>query len=257
MLNHVLHTTLKAFGHGPAAKRAKKNKGAKETRPPFPEMTEEDIALISKFAPFTMTGEKRQWALMQAVRYVDRAEIPGDIVECGVWKGGAMLLAKACHRNTSLQRRFYLFDTFAGMSAPTHRDRRMIDDADARTEFMVARRDGHVDWCYAPLEEVRGNFQRFGLLDENVIFCQGPVEDTLRARPLPDQIAILRLDTDWYESTKIELEVLYPRLARGGILIIDDYGWWRGSKEAVEEYFAQRPVFLMPIDHDCRLVVKL
>jgi hypothetical protein len=89
------------------------------------------------------------------------------------------------------------------------------------------------------------------------VFRQGMVEDTLKNEPLPERIAILRLDTDFYESTKIELELLYPRLAPGGVLIVDDYGLWQGSKKAVDEYFGDKPPLLMPIDYTARYAIKV
>jgi O-methyltransferase len=104
---------------------------------------------------------------------------------------------------------------------------------------------------------VKEAFSNHGLLDEHVIFCPGPVEETLLDEAsLPDEIALLRLDTDWYKSTRIELEVLYPRLARGGVLILDDYGHWKGAREAADEFFASRPLLLCPIDYTCRIAVK-
>ena len=92
---------------------------------------------------------------------------------------------------------------------------------------------------------------------DNVQLITGKVEDTLlKKENLPQSISILRLDTDWYESTKIELEVLYPRLVKGGILIVDDYGLWNGSRRAVDEYFKDSNVWLHYIDEDCRLLIK-
>jgi hypothetical protein len=93
---------------------------------------------------------------------------------------------------------------------------------------------------------------------EKMHFVQGAVEKTLREHELPPSIAVLRLDTDWYESTKVEMEVLYPRLARGGVLMIDDYGHYAGSRRAVDEYFSEAGIvpLLQPIDYTGRIFVK-
>src|SRR5262249_6800965 len=119
--------------------------------------------------------------------------------------------------------------------------------------------DTHNEWCYASLDDVRNNFVNVGLLSNNVVFVQGDVTQTLaNEENLPKSISVLRLDTDWYESTKKELEVLYPRLNRGGVLLIDDYGYWAGSKQATDEFFAknQNRPFLQYTDSSGRLAVK-
>ena len=130
------------------------------------------------------------------------------------------------------------FDTFAGMTAPTINDVNFRGEV-AQAKFDASQRADHNEWCYAPLEEVRANFEKAALLSDRVRFVKGDVALTLAdSGNLPAAIAVLRLDTDWYESTKAELEVLYPRLAAGGILIIDDYGHWGGARKAVDEYLA-------------------
>jgi O-methyltransferase len=126
--------------------------------------------------------------------------------------------------------------------------------------FNELQRDSHNDWCYASLDDVKANFRNAGLLDDNIIFVQGDVAVTLEVpNNLPERIATLRLDTDWYESTKKELQILYPRLSVGGVLIIDDYGYWAGAREAVDEYFKgcnNRP-FLVYNDYTGRAGVKV
>ena len=112
-------------------------------------------------------------------------------------------------------------------------------------------------WCYASLNEVRDNFKRMQLLSDDIKFIKGDVCLTLKeSENLPTKIAMLRLDTDWYQSTKIELQVLFPLLAHSGILVVDDYGWWKGSKIATDEYFKNTPVFMSYVDQGARLIVK-
>lgn len=210
-----------------------------------------DIRLLKEIAPLTMTQIERQWAMLSAVRYVDRADIEGDIVECGVWRGGNMILAK---KVCAKPRKFWLYDTFAGMSEPTQAD---VDIAggSALDRIDAYQKEDHNAWCFASLEDVRQNFGN--LLDESVHLIRGKVEDTLAvAENLPEKIALLRLDTDWYESTKAELEILYPRLQSGGVCIIDDYGHWQGARQAVDEYFANEAILLQRIDYTARMFVK-
>lgn len=207
---------------------------------PYP-VAADDRSLMERFAPYTMTSPERQYALLRAVRYIDAANIPGDIVECGVWRGGSMMIAKAA---SARPRRFHLFDTFTGMTPPT--------DADVEHTGQAAsvRLDDPWFVCEASIEDVRRNLDTFGFLNDSTRLIKGPVEETLRdPANLPDHIALLRLDTDWYESTKVELETLYPRLASGGVLIIDDYGHWRGARQATDEYFSDRPILLSHVDY--------
>lgn len=193
---------------------------------------------------------------MKAVQFIDRHAIPGDIVECGVWRGGNMMMVKDARRESPINRRVWLYDTFAGMSEPTELDVK-FSGSDARSKFTKAKREDYTDWCYASLEDVQNSFASFSLLEEDLRFVKGKVEDTLAVpEQVPDEIALLRLDTDFYESTLAELQILYPRLAPGGVLIVDDYGTWKGAKAAVDEYFADKQPLLCPIDRDCRLVIK-
>jgi O-methyltransferase len=168
--------------------------------------------------------------------------VDGDFVECGVWRGGNSLIAADVFARAGASRGVYLFDTFAGMTEPTAFDVRAHDGSNAMVSFSSSKRETHSEWCYASLEEVRGEFADLGLLGPNVRFVEGDVIESLKNEAnLPKTIAVLRLDTDWYESTRVELEVLYPRLGPGGVLIVDDYGHWGGVRKAVDEYFEDRP----------------
>jgi O-methyltransferase len=230
-------------------------------RPPrldrvIPEISPAQAALLERFSAYTMTSVERQWALVGAIDYLNANRIPGDIVECGVWRGGNMLIAKELCKGAPLPRKFYLYDTFTGMAAPTGADVTMSGEPAEKT-FRARERADYTDWVYASLDDVRGNFRDAGLLDDAAVFVKGKVEDTLRdAANLPGAIALLRLDTDFYESTKAELETLYPRLVPGGVLIVDDYGHWQGARKAVDEYFRDAHPLLIRIDYTARLMVK-
>jgi O-methyltransferase len=222
----------------------------------IPEISPAETALLERFSAYTMTGIERQWALISAISYLNANRIPGDVVECGVWRGGNMLIAKELCKGSPLARKFYLYDTFAGMSAPSAADVTSSGEPAEKT-YRERQRSDHTDWVYASLDDVRDNFRNAGLLDDEVFFIKGKVEDTLRIEAdLPKQIALLRLDTDFYESTKAELEVLYPRLVPGGVMIVDDYGHWRGARKAVDEYFRDAHPLLVRIDYTARLMVK-
>jgi hypothetical protein len=195
-----------------------------------------------------------------ACKYIAINKIPGDFVECGVYKGGNALIAAKIFDLYKINKKVYLFDTFTGMSEPTKHDSRTGDKSSTLNKYLSRQQNDHTDWAYASIEEVKENFRKIGLLKDNVIFCKGKVETTLNlVSNIPETISFLRLDTDWYESTKKELEVLYSKLVLGGILVVDDYGQFDGARKAVDEYFKihSPPPFLSLIDNGARIGVKV
>jgi len=224
-----------------------------------PDLDSGFASLYESCAPFTMTSVERMFALYNAIEYIEAAGIPGDIVECGVWRGGSSRLAALKLRALgSSARTLHLFDTFEGMPAPTDAD---VQHSTGETAARILDRgerveDANNEWAYAPLSGVQRTMAETGY--PRVKYIQGKVEETLPASA-PAQIALLRLDTDWYESTRHELEHLYPRLADGGVLIIDDYGYWEGARKAVDEYFreAGRTILLNRIDDTGRIALKI
>jgi hypothetical protein len=204
--------------------------------------------------PLTMTSPERIYAVIQAVRYLARAAISGALVECGVWKGGSMAaVARTLLQMNDVSRDLYLFDTFRGMTKPGVVD---VDYSGKQASKVWAESNGA--WCEAPLEQVKGALHATGYPNDKIHFIEGRVEDTIPAYA-PESIALLRLDTDWYESTHHELIHLFPRLTRAGVLIIDDYGHWQGSRKACDEYFEQNrvPILLNRIDVGGRVAVRL
>jgi hypothetical protein len=215
-----------------------------------------DRDLVLRVEPFTMTTLDRRASLVGAIDHVVRHAIAGDIVECGVWRGGSMMLAAlALMARGDTSRHLWLYDTFQGMSEPGAQDRSVSGETAAAALARTPRGEGV--WCEASLADVRGNLASTGYPQERIHFVEGKVEDTIPAT-LPGRVALLRLDTDWYESTRHELRHLYPLLSRHGILVIDDYGYWQGARQAVDEYFAARPglIYLHRVDNTARLLVK-
>lgn len=213
-------------------------------------------AMIKCVRPFTMLSAERIVAFRDAVLYVDRFNIPGSIVECGVWRGGSiMAAARTLLDIKALDRELYLFDTFEGMTEPTDVDYDIRGVLASSRLAHTHRLRGSV-WAYASLEDVRRNVLGTGYPAARVHFVKGPVEETLPDQA-PEEIAVLRLDTDWYESTKHELTHLIPRLARNGVLIIDDYGYWKGARKAVDEFLeaSDRPILLNRTDRTGRIAM--
>jgi O-methyltransferase len=220
--------------------------------PSWPDMDAQTIALFRSVRSFTMTSIERVYALRESVKYIIRHNVPGSIVECGVWKGGSMMAVAKTLLELETERDLYLFDTFEGMPPPTAVD---VDLYGVQADVLL--KTNPMTPAIAPFEEVCRNMYSTGYNPARINLVRGRVEDTL-PRAAPREIALLRLDTDWYQSTLHELVHLYPRLIKGGILIIDDYGHFVGSKKAVDEYFQKNgiPIFLNRIDYTGRLAVK-
>jgi O-methyltransferase len=224
----------------------------------FPDLEPWVAEVIAKARPFTMTSNERISALCHAVRYVAKSGIPGDIVECGVWRGGSMMAAAmTLLMAEDLSRTLHLFDTFEGMPPPTEADREAASGSAAAALLERADKASSLIWAYSPLDEVRANLASTNYPADRMRFIIGKIEDTI-PRESPEKIAILRLDTDWYESTRHELIHLYPKLSIGGVLIIDDYGHWEGARKAVDEYIGDNRlrILLQRIDYTGRIAVK-
>ena len=219
----------------------------------------QELEIMRAVKDHTSSGPERLTGLMNAVRYLVENKIPGDFVECGVWRGGSMMAAMSTLINLGdTSRRFHLFDTYEGMSAPTEKD--VMFDGQKASDLLNATKKAEGPgnyWCVAGIEDVRASVASTGYPMDRIHLVKGKVEDTIPAQA-PDQIALLRLDTDWYESTAHELLHLYPRLSPNGVLIIDDYGHWQGARRAVDEYFAKTPFkpLLTRMDYTGRMAVK-
>ena len=205
--------------------------------------------IIKAVQPYTKSFPQRMASMYEALLSVDRDGIQGDVVECGVWRGGNIMMA----RIVSPERKCWLYDTFDGMTMPDP-DLDVKPDGWRAIDRYHLKINGGTKWAAAPIEEVQESFKALGL-EENCIWVRGPVEDTLLSGDLPRSIAVLRLDMDWHSPTKIALERLYPLLVPGGFLIIDDYGHWLGCKKAVDDYFGEIPR-MIEVDYSCRMLQK-
>ncbi len=220
----------------------------------------EFMEIYAECSKYTMTSIERMYALYSSVKYVLKNNIPGDFVECGVWRGGSsMLMAFLLHRYDKQWRKIYMYDTYEGMPPPTDVDK-SFDKVSAQEQLEKSSlSDPDSVWCYSSFDEVTANIARTGLLSDRIVMVKGKVEDTIPNVVPQSGIAILRLDTDWYESTRHELIHLYPMLVSKGVLIIDDYGHWEGCRKAVDEYFEKVPegILLTRIDQTGRLGIKI
>jgi O-methyltransferase len=234
----------------------------RKVAPEYADFTPEMRALVERVTPYTQTPPERIAALTTAVDYVVRKQVRGDFVECGVWRGGSMMAVAVTLKSLGVSDRdLWLYDTYEGMTPPTEAD---VDFAGV-SQYELDRATKAAKPAHHPgagpqrgpnLESVQAAMASTGYPSERMHFVKGPVEETIPGTA-PDAVALLRLDTDWYASTHHELVHLYPRLARGGVLVLDDYGHFQGARKAVDGYFADDPVLLNRIDYSARIAVKL
>lgn len=231
--------------------------GVRELPPKYPQdFSPYTRELWDKVSPYTMTSQARVANLERAVRYVVANNIDGDFVECGVGAGGSMMAIAFTLRTLQIEdRRLLLYDTFEGMARPTAEDISILGKPATR-KYERKTKDGECTWHNFPLEDVQANMARTQYPSDAIFFHKGLVQDTL---PLNDSraIALLRLDTNLYESTVVECAQLIPKLKPGGVLIIDDYFRWLGQQKAVDEYLesAGSRMLLTRIDDHCAMGV--
>ena len=222
------------------------------------DMEPEFQELFDFVRPQTMTSVERLYDLYKSVEFIVKGGVPGDLIECGVWRGGSMMMvAKSLLQMGDTSRRLYLFDTYEGHPKP---DKTKDHDLWGNSAYDEWQEHQHSsagsDWARVSIEEVRQNMESTGYPMSNVVLVKGKVEDTA-VMNAPESIALVRLDTDWYESTRIGLQTFWPHLSERGILIADDYGHYKGQRQAIDEYFAGSPVLMHRVDYSCRSIMKL
>lgn len=200
-------------------------------------------SILGICSPLSLLSHERLQNNINAITAIEKNRIEGDVVEIGVWKGGSMLaMIKAYECLKTTPRSFYLYDTFEGMTPEGPYD----IDSQGHTATSLISSPGIK--CIAHLDEVKRNIQTNCSLPDTQIHYQ--VGDIMKNTLVPERIACLRLDTDWYESTRHELETFYPKVVSGGWVIIDDYGHWLGCRRAVDEFLAAHPdINLIPVDY--------
>ncbi|HSY75753.1 MAG TPA: TylF/MycF/NovP-related O-methyltransferase [Bacteroidia bacterium] len=180
----------------------------------------------------TMMGMRRLNNLEYCIRDVIKNNAEGDFIELGVWRGGATILMRAMLKEMNItNRNVWVADSFEGLPNPDS-DKYPADKGDNHSQFGELA---------VSINEVKQNFEKYGLLDEQVKFLKGWFKDTLPNAPIKN-LAILRLDGDMYESTMDGLVNLYPKLSKGGYIIVDDWGAVPACKQATEDYRKQRGI---------------
>lgn len=184
-----------------------------------------------------------------AIKYILENNLEGAVIECGVFDGNMELIwIKELMQNNAV-RDIYLYDTFNGMTTPCEFDFTAPDSkyfSMNKEELFRNWSAGKINeqthsWCYAPLEKVKARLYATGYPPDHIHYIVGNVCETLKDKAnIPNKIAILRLDTDWYESSKFELEQMYDHVVPGGVIVFDDYYHWEGQRKATDDFFKSR-----------------
>ena len=190
-------------------------------------------ALILQLIPrYTKVSVKRLINLYRLTQQTNKLNLPGDIVECGVWNGGSAAMMGVADRDDETSgrvRKLWLFDSFRGLPAPSNKDGKQ-----ARETYFQG-------WCQGEPEKVKRIFRRFRLSLQYVSTVAGWFDETLHTADL-QTIALLHIDADWYASVKIVLDTLYDKVVEGGFVVLDDYWRWPGCREAVTDYLKEHQI---------------
>lgn len=254
-MKRFLKETVKVFGFD-VSRITESNRVPAE----FPsDFEDEYVDVIKKCRPYTMTSNERLYQLMLCVKYIVQNNIKGDFVECGVWRGGSILAMIETLKMLGISdRQIHLFDTFSSQDIFATKEPTEADTPfnSTREELRISLAAEKVDFS-VNVADVRNLMAQTGYPEKNLSFHVGRVEDTIPVSSI-DSISLLRLDTDWYDSTKVQLESFYHRVSLNGVVIFDDYGFWKGHKKAVDEFLNSHRIQPLMIrnDQSCRFLIK-
>ena len=222
------------------------------------ELDPETKEIFKKVKPFTMTSEIRLWSMVQSLDWIINKKIDGEIVETGCWKGGNLFLCDLYLKSKGINnKKIYGYDTFSGMPLPEKNDFKWQRSFNETLErWSMNNQKNKNNWAIVNKKNVLDNIKKIKA-EESIKLIEGKVEDSLLIKNnLPKKIAMLRIDTNFYKSTKFALEVLEPLVEKEGVIIFDDYGSWVGASKAIDEYFKNKFVWLHRVDRGSRLLIK-
>jgi O-methyltransferase len=219
--------------------------------------------MINECNKYTMVGKGHLNVLSGIISTLNKNKINGSLVECGIWKGGCIAWMTYCQSRFNAERKIYLYDTFKGMTEPKNEKNgtksQLYYDEITNNKRCAPWDKWHGEnrWAYAPKLFVKDVMDKIPYNKNNISYIEGDICETLNDNNnIPDDIALLRLDTDWYESTKKELDVLFPKVTKGGYVIVDDYYTWQGAKIATDEFLKKNRNIKM-VKSDRFMFIKL
>lgn len=254
-IKNLIKKTINKLGYNISKTNAKQYNNL------LPQDLDEDFVSIFQSNPNIGHFTEKLYTTYKATEYIVKNNIRGDLVECGVLEGRQIvIMALTLVKLGETSRKIYLYDTFEGMTEPGIYDfkkARNISSKDNHNKWLKLKRDNFNLYCYSPIDQVKKNVYSSGYPEENFIFVKGDIKKTA-PNNFHEKIAFLRLDTDWYELTKHELECFYELLVKKGVLVIDDYGSWYGSRKAVDDYFSEKDLnpLLIRTQRSERLILK-
>ena len=217
------------------------------------ECKKEDKININKALQYALCTQPNLWSLIQSIKYISDKNIMGDFVECGVFKGGSLGLMSLYAEIYKINCNIYGYDTFEDGFFNS-----ALSEKDITIKNKKALPEKKTNNIYPTKREVEKILKTFSSNEKYFPkLIQGDILKTLKVeKNIPTKISLLRMDTDLYLTTKLQLEILYPRLEKGGVLHIDDYGMCPGVKAAVDEYFINQNIWFHRVDLSCRLLIK-
>lgn len=179
---------------------------------------EKHAGLIRAVRPYTICSKRKLLTLINLAEMLNRQGVEGDFVECGTFNGGSAALMARC---MGPQRHLWMYDSFQGMPTPGEQD--------------TAESQAYAGQYVGSVAKVREALARVGAAPANFTIREGWFQDTF-AQPLPERVALLHCDADWYDSVRLVLETFYPRIPQGGCVVLDDFGCWEGCREAFYDF---------------------
>ncbi len=217
------------------------------------ECNKDDKINIDNALKYSLCTKPNLWSLIQSIKYISEKKIKGDFVECGIFKGGSLGLMAHYAQKYQIDCKVFGYDTFeVGFLKSS------LNSKDISIKGKKIEPETKIDNFYPTKNEVEQILKKF-FTDEKYSpkLIKGDILKTLKEeKNIPNNISLLRMDTDLYSTTKLQLETLYPKLEKGGVLHIDDYGMCPGVKAAVDEYFGNQTIWLHRVDLSCRLMIK-
>ena len=217
------------------------------------EASDDELINLEKFERLCLASKTNLWSINQSLQHIKNKNIPGELVECGIYNGFTIAFIDKIAEQIGLNKSIWGYDTFE--------EGFLKDTVSENDNFNIKKKKFDVTndkTDYFTKEQVIKNINKHtNFNNERIKLIKGNIIETLeKEENAPNKISFLRMDTDIYQTTKKQLEILYPKLSVGGVLHIDDYGWMSGVKDAVDEYFKDKKIWLHRVDLTCRYLIK-
>jgi len=249
IIKKIIKSTFNYFGY----QIKKKNNFMDKHSEYIAEANQLEMNNLNIFEKKCLASKSNLWSIYQSIYHIKNKNISGDIVECGIYNGYTLTFIYKLLKENNIDRLIWGYDSFE--------DGFFKDTISSKDKVSIKNKSFDITndkTTFFTIDQVKSNIKQLTNFNDNKIkFIKGNIINTLQLeKNIPKQISFLRMDTDIYETTKTQLEILYPRLSNGGVLHIDDYGWMSGVKDAVDKYFKDKKIWLHRVDLTCRYLIK-